>query len=720
MFKQYKLNNVDFDYQNPYQPINVKNMFLSQFGKGLGYVPQDYVIGGMIGGIVIEHFNKNKKIITDIRPYNDDDLNDININNDVEDDATILKNHIKYMKIPKNIEKYLKNNKIDENEFVIDVIDDMEKIYNLNDIGVNMSIDLSQRMDEIIKNEDLSNIEKKRELEEYKASLEKNLEEQRLKRINNPKLENLSAPIIAILKKQIKTAEQEIININNIENPNNKQKILPIKPSYVNIMDVENDERTLPKRYKFIPNKETIKQVEKLNEAIKDTTKKYKKHGITNKEFIDNIIPTGGAKEFENKVEASKILQKEIYKKAGLEEASENPQLENLQVKFGTNTNLPIDTVDWKNNIFNELKKYVKYNYNDLYNDLTNRQINFFQNKILDEINLLLGQENKNKSYKEIERINEIYNNFIKEDGVLDREKVIDFINKEIGGISLPIGTTKFGNIGIFEGNKLNNISTREYVIQEGLNDNWKIVIDYNKILDGKINPNYGKVISLKKINKEKGKVSYGEETVKKPFDYIFTIATKNDILVLNYTDLVKKEGIKSPMDIFKVGDDFYDKSSDKISYYIPLNYFKKIPKTSYLNPSFEDDEIIENLDAIINKDDIPEELIKYNNIFNKYVNEYKKIEEAIKTTEKDIELFTKKFFKGIQITNFDRSKGELEKILKNKYPIQRTTNKEQNKNKRIQYMSMYEKLKSKNEENNYNLIRLINNVKKDIKKTYI
>lgn len=671
----------------------------------------------MKGGMIIDKDKEGK--IKEIREYNDNDIDNINRLNDLDEDNKLLSEHLEYLTIPEDIKDFLKENNIDEKEFITQTLDDMSKIYNLTDIGIKLSTELSAKIDDVIKDEELSNDEKIKEFNNEIDLFEKERNNIILLRSKKPKLESIYTPMIHELNRGIERIKQEVINIQNIDNP--KQKIKPIKPTYTNYTE-EISDRKLPKRYKYIPSKETVKQVEKLNQQMNDTNKKYKKFGISDKEYINAIIPSGGAKEFENVIEGNKTIQKELYKKAGLKKASENPELENLQNKFGDNPNLPIDTVDWLNNVFNELKKYKKYDYNSLKNDLENKEVNYFQNRLLNELNLRLDKDNK-KSNKEIEHINNLFNQLSNEKGELDKNKIIDYIEKNIGGISIPIGTTKFGNIGKFEGNELNNISTKEYVIQEGLNDNWKIEFDYNQFLkNGKLNPDYGKIVSLKEITKDKGKVKYGDETIDKPFDYIFTIATKNELLVFNYSKFIKEKGIKSPMDIFKVGNDFYDSSSDKVSYFIPLKYFEKVPKTSFINPLFTDEEIIDSIENYFEKNDLAEELEKYKKYFDKYKDDYNEILESSKINENNIKKFIGKFFKNVEITNQLRLKTDLIKVLNNNYPITKVSKeeKQENKNKREKYLNMYDNLILKNNDNFSKINKIIDNIKKDIKKKNI
>jgi hypothetical protein len=694
--------------------IDYSMLYNDGFGRGLGFIPKQYNI---MGGMIIKRDEKGN--IIDIQPYNDNDIENISRLNDLDEDGELLSNHLNYLKLPDEIKYYLKENDINEKEFKKQILDDMTKLYNLTDIGIKMSTELSSKVQDI--NEDIttSNDEKIKELNELINQNEKERNKLVLKRSKNPELESLITPLIHSYVKMIDGLKQEVINIQNIDNP--KQKIKPIKPLYSDYT-YEKSERKLPQRYKYIPSKETVKQIEKLNEEMKDTNKKYKKFGISDKDYINMVIPSGGAKEFENTIENNKTIQKELFKNAGLKEASENPQLENLQNRFGDNPNLPIDTVDWLNNVFNELKKYKKYDYNALKNELENKEVNYFQNRLLEELNLRLDKDNK-KSYQDIEHINYLYKQLSDENGNLDRNKIIEYIEKNIGGISLPIGTAKFGNIGKFEGNQLNNISTKEYVIQEGLNDNWKIEIDYNQFLkNGKPNPDYGKIISLKEITKEKGKVKYGDEKIDEPFDYIFTIATKNELLVFNYTKFIKEKGIKSPMDIFKVGNDFYDSSSDKVSYFIPLKYFKKIPKTSFINPSFTDEEIIDGIGNYFEKNELPEELKKYKKSFDKYNDEYNEVLISSIENENDIKRFIGKFFKNMEITKPLKLKTDLNKVLNDKYPITKVSKEEkiENKNKREYYLNMYDNLVSRNNNNYIKINKIIENIKKDIKKKNI
>ena len=149
-------------------------------------------------------------------------------------------------------------------------------------------------------------------------------------------------------------------------------------------------------------------------------------------------------------------------------------------------------------------------------------------------------------------------------------------------------------------------------------------------------------------------------------------------------------------MDIFKVGNDFYDSSSDKVSYFIPLKYFEK--------------------------KELPDELKKYKKSFDKYKDEYNEILESSTENENDIKRFIGKFFKNIEITNPLRLKTDLIKVLNNKYPITKVSKeeKQENKNKREKYLNTYDKLILRNNVNFSKINKIIDNIKKDIKKKNI
>jgi hypothetical protein len=225
-------------------------------------------------------------------------------------------------------------------------------------------------------------------------------------------------------------------------------------------------------------------------------------------------------------------------------------------------------------------------------------------------------------------------------------------------------------------------------------------------------------MISLKEITKVKGKIIHGDEKIDKPFDYIFTIATKNELLVFNYTKFIKDKCIKSPMDIFKVGNDFYDSSNDKVSYFIPLKYFEKVPKTLFINPIFTDEEIIDSIENYFEKNELPIELKKYKKSFDKYKDDYNDVLERSNINDNDIKKFTEKFFKNYKISNPLRLKTDLIKVLNKKYPIAKVNKEEkiENKDKREKYLITYDKLISSNTNCYTKINKIIEDIKKDIK----
>jgi exonuclease SbcC len=667
---------------------------------GLGYKP--YL--GISGGVVIVRDTINKKEeeingkITDIIPYNEDDKRKLLTDNDFDKDIKDLDNHLNYLtggennEISKEVKEYIDNLPPEKkNEIKMMIMKDMDYLREINTKGLQINSGLSQV--EVIKdaNDNIKEILLERPKKE-------NTNEDKIKKLND-KIKEADTQINKLLQEIHEDPDiYKLVNESTIVGLNKTKELyrnkinelkgaetINIKPELATLKELA-PERKLPERYKFT-SKDIRGFVRNLNHELEEENIKYEKYGITDEKFKKKIVPTGGAKAYEDVMENDKDVQKAVYKALGI--PSDNPQLENFQNQAGNNTSLPVDMIDIYNKLLMELKKYVKYDYNELINDLFNSEIKYLQNKILMDINAIIGK--KDFSYYDKNDILELSKLITDENGKIDRNKTINYLKKNYGGVSIPIGVQKFGNTGEFTTpNRLNDLNTKKYV-ESQKNDRWDIKIDYRDKIDGVDNPNYGKVI---KLQQRGTKLNYSKE----PQDYIFTIATKNELLTFNYSKYIRDNKIKSPLDAFKVGDDFYDATSEGASYYIPIDLFTKVEKTSFINPELKEDFVFDLLEA--------EDISKYPETIQNKINFVKssksfKKYESIMDERIDEEIELSELLEKFDIVSEDlndmvRKKGELKAKILEEYPLTKglsKTEKEKIKQKRDKYINKYDEI---------------------------
>jgi hypothetical protein len=377
-------------------------------------------------------------------------------------------------------------------------------------------------------------------------------------------------PRISSGEDQLKTLRNELKQLQGLDSELNKPVVIQLS--------TRAREKEKPERYKYT-RQELIDKVDKLYEDLEEDIIENPQYGITDAKFKEIVVPKGGPEKFEEAVELTDEIKKAIFDSLGI---NEKPKMENFQkIVGGTDPTLPIDLVDYENKLWFELKKYVKYDYNQLVNDLSNIQVRYLQNDMLKNISSILKKKVLT-SKDHVKIMNMVKGISDDNNDELDKEKIIELIKSNFGGPSIPIGVKKFGNIGEFKTNKLNGENEKKYV-EDSLNEKWDVEIDYNKMKGDKKNKTYGKVITVQK----KGGITNYSKT---PKDYVFVIATKNELLTFNYSDYIRKNEITSPLNVFKVGEDFYDTSSDKASYWIPIDLFKKVEKTTFIKPKIDKD----------------------------------------------------------------------------------------------------------------------------------
>jgi hypothetical protein len=625
--------------------------------------------GGMIGGVIISRDDNN--MITEIRPYNDEEKKDRIIEKTYEEDMDEYNEHKDLLK---SIDKMTNFSIEEKKEFKDYIKKDKEFLKEIIDTGVKLDYDLyrfreklddvkevaakkSEKTDEgvyvtakniddlkdkdgwLLDNNDnyLTGLKdgKYRRLTKNDVKVGEDDRVYSIKRVGKEKIitgkplknrvssESLKDSLenyeetdmsieeeIALLNKKINSLQESVNEDRSTlaDHPSKAAKINPrITRGEIELTTLRNElkqlqgldselnkpvviqlsararEKEKPERYKYT-RQELRDKVDKLYEDFEEDIIENPQYGITDKTYKEIVVPKGGPEKFEEAVVDTSEIGEAIFDSLGY--SAKIPKIENFQKKVpgGKDPTLPIDLVDNDSDLWFELKKYIKYDYERLVNDLSNIQVRYLQNDMLKTISSKL--KGKNLTSKDhVTIMNMIKQISDDNNDELDKEKIIKLIKSNFGGPSIPIGVKKFGNIGEFKTNNLNGENEKKYV-EDSLNENWDIEIDYDNKEGSKT---YGKVI---KVQKKGDITNYSEE----PKDYVFVIATKNELLTFNYSDYIRNNKITSPLNAFKVGEDFYDTSSDKASYWIPIDLFKKAEKTTFIKPYIGKD-ILDYLD---------------------------------------------------------------------------------------------------------------------------
>ena len=630
----------------------------------------------MKGGTVIERDEYGN--IINIRTFNEDEKKNIIQNNTIDDDFEEIDKQKKlFIDNPtEDILEFLKEKKISLEDYKNMGFTDYNFLTDIGSSSIKMNNEFIDNTKKIYE-DDLKNFvsnkkeidEKKKEIEsEIKSNDNKVLTDTDIKKIQfyetqiKKELESQSVNMDALnldLITQKDYDDSKIKSNKNIKDYENQIKLIKgeIKEIYKkpSLIDIKNlaPEKVEPfeniKKFHF--NKNTRENFNEFINNLKQETIDMPKetYGITIDEFNKYVKPEGGYKAFENAVVTKQDIQRELYKSMGLNKSSNNPNFNFLDTVIGiTNSQMPIDLVDITNRYFNELKKYEKKDYDELLKDLYNNQLNSFKRYILDEIN-------KNLSTKNLEGYNKAYNiasKYINDKNEFDENKFKEEYYKRYGIVGIPISVKKFGLLGNYD-DKNEEIKKNADYVKNHLNSKWDIKIDYD--------PNsstYGKIIGLKTnmkgdYNKNIDKIIFNKKKDNIiPYDYIFTIGTKDKLLTFNYSKFVRDKKITSPLQAFGVGDDFYDVSKPEVSYFIPLEYFNTVNTTNIIKPNINDEKIKDYiLEYSISGDkNIPsmlkerfEDLEDYNEYQN--ILELRKIQEGItkkilrKLIEKDIDI---------------------------------------------------------------------------------